>query len=88
MFQNSTQVRKLTPAEVELMRAYNSQSFNEAFAGIARYLAEMCGEAHAAKLRSLSIRAGAELCHARKRKWSFESFRTQIRMLLAQAKII
>ena len=80
--------RALTPAEIELMHAYNSPSFNDAFAGTTKYLAEACGTEHAAKLRSLAIWAGAELCHARKRRWSFESYRVQIRILLAQAGVI
>ena len=81
-------MRALTPAEIDLMHAYNSPSFTDAFAGTAKYLAEACGTAHASKLRGLAIWAGAELCHARKRKWSFESYRTQIRILLAQAGVI
>jgi hypothetical protein len=77
----------LSAEEVELMRAYYAESFTEAFAGVRRYMLRACGEVHARKTFGLTVWAGARLCRARSRRWSFESFRTHVRILLALARV-
>jgi len=83
----SRRALELSPAQVELMHAYNSPELVVGLRATVEYIVRACGNENAHHARALVIWAGKTLCRCKKRNYSFEAYRSQLLLLMAQARV-
>lgn len=83
----SRRALELSPAQVELMHAYNSPELVVGLRATVQYVVHACGHENAHLARSLAIWAGKTLCWCKKRRYGFAAYRAQLLLLMAQAQV-